>query len=153
MNNLTNILQQLAFHQETLLITAKKKQQILISGEMNPLLTLIAEETKLLKKINQLDQERAALLGEERTLSDVINQQPDGDTKREWASLQQRLQQLLAEIKNINESNQLLLEQSLAFTQFMMEQMLPKSDGSGIYNAKSTAKEKSGSVRLFDAKA
>jgi flagellar biosynthesis/type III secretory pathway chaperone len=156
MNKLSNVLQQLSQQHETLLETAKKKQQILISGEMNPLLGVLSEESKLIKKINELDTERAALLGErgnDLTLTELIQQQPDGDEKRELISLQKKLQALITEIKTENENNQQLLKQSLEFTQFMIEQMLPKSDGSGVYSAKSDSKQKSGSVRLFDAKA
>lgn len=153
MNKVTVILQTLASLHETLLDTAKKKQQILISGEINPLLAILSEESKLVKKINEADQVRTALLGEQSSLSDIIASKPDGAEKEEWISLHQKLTQLLGEIKQVNGTNQQLIKQSLVFTNFMMEQMLPKSEDTGTYSPKAHSKELSESVRLFDAQA
>jgi flagellar biosynthesis/type III secretory pathway chaperone len=154
MNKLTVLLQTLAELHEKLLETVKKKQQILINGEINPLLGILSEESKLVKKIKETDQVRASLLGEQSSLSDIISQEPDGAEKEEWVRLHQKLKQLLAEIQQVNEANQQLIKQSLAFTQFMMDQMLPKSEDSGVYSSKAGSKEQSKeSVRLFDAKA
>ncbi|MCM3693261.1 flagellar protein FlgN [Neobacillus niacini] len=153
MNKLTILLQTLADLHDTLLETAKKKQEILISGEVNPLLGVLSEESKLVKKIRDTDQVRTALLGEQSSLADIIAAEPDGVEKEEWTRLHQRLTQLLAEIQQVNETNQQLIKQSLTFTQFMMEQMLPKSEDSGVYSSKAGSKEPKESVRLFDAKA
>jgi flagellar biosynthesis/type III secretory pathway chaperone len=153
MNKLSVLLQTLADLHGTLLETAKKKQEILISGEINPLLGILSEESKLVKKIRDTDQVRTTLLGEQSSLANIIAAEPDGVEKGEWTQLHQRLTQLLAEIQQVNETNQQLIKQSLAFTQFMMEQMLPKSEDSGVYSSKAGSKEPKESVRLFDAKA
>jgi flagellar biosynthesis/type III secretory pathway chaperone len=156
MNNLTEILQELVKLHTTLLQTAKKKQQVLISAEINPLLSILAEESKLLKKIKEADQKRITILGEEAyksSLSELIRNQPDGKEKKEWIEIHKHLQSLFEEIGRVNEANQQLLEQSLAFTQYMMEQMLPVSDSAGIYNATANTKEIKNNTRLFDTKA
>ncbi|WP_284036445.1 flagellar protein FlgN [Neobacillus sp. 114] len=153
MNKLTVILQTLADLHESLLDTAKKKQRILIDGEINPLLAILSEEAKLVKKIKEADQVRTSLLGEQSSLSELIAQQPDGAKKEEWISLHQKLKQLIVELGQVNETNQQLIKQSLAFTNFMIEQMLPKSEDAGVYSSKAQSKEPNDSVRLFDAKA
>jgi flagellar biosynthesis/type III secretory pathway chaperone len=156
MSNLTEILQELLALHSTLLETTKKKQQILISAEINPLLSILAEESKLIKKIKEADQKRLTILGEEAyksSLSELIANQPDGEEKEEWIQIHKQLQRLFEEIGQVNEANQQLLEQSLAFTQYMIEQMLPVSDGTGVYNATAGTKEMKNDTRLFDTKA
>jgi FlgN protein len=156
MNSLTGVLHSLVELHENLLTTARKKQQILIRAEMNPLLAILSEESKLIKKINEADQKRMASLGEEAyqsSLSALIEKQTDGAEREEWIHLHQQLQQLFQEIERVNQSNQQLLKQSLSFTKFMIEQMLPQSEGSGVYNPMAASKEMRDSVRLFDAKA
>jgi flagellar biosynthesis/type III secretory pathway chaperone len=156
MSNLTVILKELTELHVTLLETAKKKQQILISAEINPLLSILAEESKLIKKIKEVDQKRITVLGEEAyklSLSELIKTQPDGEEKEEWIEIHKQLQSLFQEIGQTNEANQQLLQKSLAFTQFMMEQMLPATEGSGIYNSTASTKEMKNNTRLFDTKA
>jgi flagellar biosynthesis/type III secretory pathway chaperone len=156
MSSLTNILRELAEHYGILLETAKKKQQILISGEVNPLLSVLAEESKLIKKIKETDQKRMTLLGEDAykaSLSELINNQPDGEEKQEWLSIHKQLQGIFQELGRVNEANQQLIQQSLALTQFMMEQIIPESNDSGLYNASAGTKDTKTNIRLFDTKA
>jgi flagellar biosynthesis/type III secretory pathway chaperone len=153
MNKLTVSLQTLAGLHVALLDTAKKKQQILISGEVNPLLAILSEEAKLVKKIKEAEEVRTALFGEQPSLDDFIAKQQDGAEKEELISLHQKLKELLEDIEQVNGTNQQLIQQSLTFTNFMIEQMLPKSSDAGVYSAKANSKEQSDSVRLFDAKA
>lgn len=153
MNKLTVILQTLADLHETLLDTAKKKQRILIDGDINPLLAILSEEAKLVKKIKEADQVRTVLLGEQSSLSDLIAHHQDGAEKDKWISLHQKLKKLLEEIEQVNDANQQLIKQSLDFTNFMIDQMLPKTEDAGVYSAKASLKEPSDSVRLFDVKA
>lgn len=156
MSNLTEILKELVVLHTTLLNIVKKKQQVLISAEINPLLSILAEESKLIKKIKEADQKRLTTLGEvayRSSLSKILENQPDGEEKEEWTAIHKHLQNLFLEIGDINETNQQLIQQSLAFTQFMMEQMLPVTEGSGLYNATAGTKEIKNNIRLFDTKA
>ncbi|MFF2448113.1 flagellar protein FlgN [Neobacillus sp. NPDC058068] len=156
MNKLTEALQTLANLHETLLETAKKKQQILISAELNPLLSVLAEESKLIKKIQEAEQKRTAILGEQAnqlSLAELIEREQDNALKREWREQFAQLKSLFAEIERVNQTNQQLIEQSLTFTNFMIEQMVPSSDGTGVYSPKAGTQETRESVRFFDAKA
>jgi flagellar biosynthesis/type III secretory pathway chaperone len=153
MSNLSSILALMTELYEKLLETAKNKHEILIRSEINPLLGVLAEESKLIKKINEAEKQRAAVMEGTVTLSEMIERTSDMSEKQELASHQAKMQQLITEISQINQANQQLIEQSLVFTNFMMEQILPKSDGSGVYSPKADSKEKGESVRLFDVKA
>ncbi|RDU35913.1 hypothetical protein DRW41_15060 [Neobacillus piezotolerans] len=155
MNKLLEVLQLLADLHNKLLDTAKRKQEILISGDIQQLLPLISEESKLLKRIKQAEEERTRALGEDVNLSfsRLIEQQPEGDLKEKLKSILSVLQQRFEEIGRVNHLNQQLLEQSLTYTQYMINQILPASEGPGLYSAGANPKEMNESVRLFDAKA
>jgi flagellar biosynthesis/type III secretory pathway chaperone len=156
MNNLKAILHLLIELHVSLLETVKKKHKILISGEINPLLSILSDESKLIKKIKEADKRRIEVLGEgadKTSLKKIIEIQPDGDEKKELISIYDQLKILFQEVESVNGSNQQLLQQSLAFTQYMIEQMLPMSEGSGQYSSVAGSKEMKESVRLFDAKA
>ena len=156
MNNLTEVLQMLTDLHITLLETAKKKQEILISAEINPLLAIMADESKLIKKIKEVDEMRMEVLEHDKSylpLSKLIEQQPDGVTKAEWESKLKLLQRLFEEIDKVNKLNQQLIQQSLTYTQFMIEQMLPQSKDSGLYSSEAAAQDSREYARLFDLKA
>lgn len=156
MNNLASILQSLFEFHESLLNTTMKKREIIIGGDINPLLSVLAEESKLIKKIKETDKRRIDLLGEEAyksSLSSLIDRQSDGEEKQQLITLHQQLKLLFEKIDRINRSNQELLHQSLAFTQYMIDRMLPMAEESGHYGSAASSQEKTRSVRLFDAKA
>jgi flagellar biosynthesis/type III secretory pathway chaperone len=152
MSELTSILRALTELHERLLGIAKEKQEILVKGEIHALLSVLSEEAKLIKKIKEQDEARAALLGENTSLSYVIKQHPHEEEKQEWMMLHERLSGLLEEIGRVNQVNQQLLQQSLSFTQYMIEQMVPK-ESSGLYHPSDVTKEAGDSIRFFDAKA
>lgn len=156
MNNLASILQSLFEFHESLLNTTMKKREIIIRGEINPLLTVLADESKLIKKIKETDKRRMDLLGEEAyksSLSSLIDGQPEGEDKQQMISMHQQLKLLFEKIDRINRSNQEMLHQSLALTQYMIDQMLPLREESGHYGSAAGSREMRESVRLFDAKA
>lgn len=156
MNSLTEVLQMLTDLHITLLETAKKKQEILISAEINPLLAIMADESKLIKKIKAADEMRMDVMEHDKSylpLSKLIEQEPDGVTKAEWTSKLNLLQRLFQEIEKVNLLNQQLLEQSLTYTQFMIEQMIPQSGGSGIYRVEDASQDSREYARIFDLKA
>ncbi|WP_342429521.1 flagellar export chaperone FlgN [Neobacillus sp. FSL H8-0543] len=156
MNNLTEVLQMLTDLHITLLETSKKKQEILISAEINPLLAVMADESKLIKKIKEADELRMEVLEHENTylpLSKLIEQQPDKDIQAEWTAKMLLLERLFQEIEKVNHLNQQLLQQSLTYTQFMIEKMIPQSEGSGLYSAEAASQDSREYARLFDIKA
>jgi flagellar biosynthesis/type III secretory pathway chaperone len=156
MNSLTEVLQMLTDLHITLLETAKKKQEILISAEINPLLAIMADESKLIKKIKAADELRLDVMEHDKAylpLSKLIEQEPDGVTKAEWTSKLNLLQRLFQEIEKVNTLNQQLLQQSITYTQFMIEQMIPQSEGSGVYRVEAASQDSREYARLFDLKA
>ncbi|GHH99996.1 flagellar export chaperone FlgN [Neobacillus kokaensis] len=155
MNRLTEILQMLTDLHITLLETAKKKQEILVSAEINPLIAVMADEAKLIKKIKKVDEMRMEVLEHDNAylpLSKLIQQQPDEGLQAEWTSKLFVLQKLFKEIEKVNKLNQQLLQQALTYTQFMIEQMLPQSKDSGLYSTDTDSQDSREYARLFDLK-
>lgn len=156
MNSLTDVLQILTDLHLSLLETAKKKQEILVSAEINPLLAVMADESRLIKKIKAADALRMEVLEHDNSylpLSKMIEQQRDEQIKAEWQTKLDALQHLFQEIDKVNKLNHQLLEQALTYTQFMIEQMLPTSEDSHVYSAQAEARESREYARLFDLKA
>ncbi|WP_462410716.1 flagellar protein FlgN [Neobacillus sp. Marseille-QA0830] len=158
MNSLTEVLRMLTDLHMTLLETAKKKQEILISAEINPLLAVMADESKLIKKIKAVDRMRMDVLEHDYSyfpLSKLIEEQQDDEIKAEWTAKLELLQRLFEEIEKVNQMNQQLLEQALTYTQFMIEQMLPRRQETGLYNAgaETASQDAREYALLFDLKA
>lgn len=156
MNSLTDVLQILTDLHLSLLETAKKKQEILISAEINPLLVVMADESRLIKKIKETDEMRMEVLEHDHSylpLSKLIELQQDETIKAEWSTKMEVLKHLYEEIDKVNQFNQQLLDQALTFTKFMIGQMLPPQEDSGFYHAKNDSREAREYARLFDLKA
>ncbi|WP_251636267.1 flagellar export chaperone FlgN [Neobacillus niacini] len=132
-NTLADALHMLVDLHITLLESAKKKQEILVSAEINPLLAIMADESQLKKKVNQADEMRMEVLEHDKSylpLVKLIEQQPDGKTKDELEAQLQLLVRLFDEILKVNKLNQQLLQQSLTYTKFVIGQILGKAKGS-----------------------
>jgi len=158
MNSLTEVLQMLTDLHMTLLQTAKKKQEILISAEINPLLAVMADESKLIKKIKEVDRLRMDVLEHDHSyfpLSQLIEQQTDEELKADWMGKLEVLQRLFEEIDKVNKMNQQLLEQALTYTQFMIEQLLPQRQDTGLYSSgrETGSQDAREYALLFDLKA
>ncbi len=155
LNELTLILQSLTKLHESLLDMMKKKQQVLVKGEVQELLSILSEESKIVKQIGEAEVQRTKLVENKSsvTLSQYINLHGDTSQQQEWKQMQEQLLTLLSDIRTINRTNELLLQQSLAFTQYMMDQLLPSTHSSGYYKQNDTVLEASEPNRFFDAKA
>jgi flagellar biosynthesis/type III secretory pathway chaperone len=155
MTKLTDTLNMLAELHFNLLDITRKKHRILISGEINPLLSVLYDESRLIKKIKEADKKTAKFLEQDyanHSLSEVIELQPEGDEKAKLTSIQNFLRNVMEEINRVNHSNQQLLDQSLKYTQYMIEHLVPISNSSGMYSAGASSNDYNNS-RLFEAKA
>lgn len=153
MNSLTDVLQMLTDLHITLLETAKKKQEILVSVEINPLLAVMADESKLISRIKQADEMRMEVLEHDKSylpLAKLIKQQPDGKIKAEMTAKLKLLKRLYEEIHKANKLNQQLLQQSLTYTKFEIDQMIAKAEGDRREEESEDAQEY---AKLFELKA
>jgi flagellar biosynthesis/type III secretory pathway chaperone len=127
------ILEQLIAEHERMLDLAKHKKDVLIKGAINDLARILQFESRCINTIQSLELEREKHVSlylmrrgvrkETCYLSDLIEMAGDGEVKNVLSGCQKRLGEIIKELQNMNELNQQLIEQSLAFVNFTLEEM------------------------------
>ncbi|KAA0957458.1 flagellar protein FlgN [Planococcus sp. ANT_H30] len=129
LNLVVNALDELISIQKQLIRYAERKQTVLIERKVDELTELVKEETKLVKQLGQLEDERQQLVAdvlEEHpglTFSQFAEQIPDEEIKQELYSQLTTLQMLLTELQAKNKTNEKILEDSVSFVQHMITQV------------------------------
>ena len=129
LNLVVNTLDELISIQKQLIRYAERKQTVLIERKVDELTELVKEETKLVKQLSQLEDERQLLVAdvlEEHpglTFSQFAEQIPDEHVKQELHSQLTTLQMLLTELQAKNKVNEKILEDSMSFVQHMITQV------------------------------
>ena len=146
-----DVIEKLLTLHERMLELAKKKTDIVKSGDVKELQSLTKEELTYIKVIDQLEKERQALTNN-ATISQLVEQA----SETEATKLQHLKEQLTAVIFNIKEQNNLnneLLEQSLQFVQLSINAFNPEPT-SVTYEKTATGKKPAAPTRsMFDSKA
>ncbi|MGY3714876.1 flagellar protein FlgN [Sutcliffiella cohnii] len=144
----------LALH-EGLLQLAVKKTDIVKSGDAKELQQLTKEESKFVKAIGQLEQERLALtanLGTGATISALIEKATDSEADK-LLQLKNKLTDVIKQLQERNELNEGLLQQSLQFVQVTLNSINPEPT-SVTYEGAATGKKPAAPTRsMFDSKA
>ncbi|MFF2889978.1 flagellar protein FlgN [Paenibacillus sp. NPDC057967] len=137
-------LNQLSERHEQLIESGLKKKQAIISKDLDTLMRIMRNESKLIKEISLLDDERASLsrklmiekgvkhrfnMSFKQLMSIVFNV----DDRLLMQGVHRRLEEALIELRRINEINQALLNQSLDFIQFSIELFISPEDESYTY--------------------
>lgn len=148
---------------QSLLTLSKEKTEHLKEGNMADLQSLLVTERKHIQAINQVESEREKLAHQWFQARGLQDQQPtvsamlaEVAVDKEKDQLQAAFEQLiyvLAELKQQEQLNQQLTQQSLQFVELSMDMLQPsmKNMNYGKPNAKGTD---TGSKRsLFDSKA
>lgn len=129
LNLVVNTLDELISIQKQLIRYAERKQTVLIERKVDELTELVKEETKLVKQLSQLEDERQLLVAdvlEEHpglTFSQFAEQIPDEQVRQELHLQLKTLQMLLTELQAKNKSNEKILEDSMSFVQHMITQV------------------------------
>ena len=129
MLQLVTTLHQLINNLEQLIKYAEQKKTVLIERKVDDLNQLVKKEAKLVKLLDQLEQERIELV--ERVMqehpsisfSQFIEQLPDETTKKNIQFQLKTLQQLMEELQAKNKVNERLLKDSMSFVQHMIDQV------------------------------
>lgn len=129
LNLVVHTLDELISIQKQLIRYAERKQTVLIERKVDELTELVKEESKLVKQLGQLEDERQQLVAdvlEEHpglTFSQFAEQLPDEHIKQELHNQLTTLQMLLVELQAKNKTNEKLLEDSMSFVQHMITQV------------------------------
>ena len=146
---------------EKLLSISKEKKDIIIDGKINELDSIIKMEGNLIMEISKLEDERekavndlAKELGcnrEELSISYLCNKVVDKRVAN-LKKISDSIGNTLEELKEINDLNGKLIEQSLEFINFSINLVADVMEGQKVvYEGKKEANGEN-NVRLFDAK-
>ncbi|ANB60193.1 flagellar protein FlgN [Anoxybacteroides amylolyticum] len=157
---LVDLLEKYLTVHEQLLQSSRKKTEVLKKGDTDALMTIVKEEQKILAMINQMEKKRMELmtdfahdcLAQDLTLTACIELAPSSEQvvlKR----LQDQLLEVMAELKEVNELNQQLIEQSLQFVNMTLQLILPQPQEISYRHPHSTSLRQDNSWTIFDSKA
>jgi flagellar biosynthesis/type III secretory pathway chaperone len=116
----------------SLLDLAKDKTPVLVENQVDKLNQIVNKESKLVKRVEELDLQRIQITGEylmsrgywpdsRVTMTDFIKMIFKAEEKKAVQDVHQKLLAILMELKEINSLNQKLVEQSLAFIEYSLD--------------------------------
>lgn len=153
-------LDQLIDVQQQLITCADNKKAALIERSVDSLNGVTKEEKKLVKQLEQAEQERmAAMEGVSQEPSaanfqSFLNKLPDGQEKQKLQLQLKTLQELTAELQAKNKINDRLLKDSMSFVQHMIDQITKSQQQQFNYQSPmGQSKSQTGNRGFFDTKA
>ncbi|WP_047153546.1 flagellar protein FlgN [Aneurinibacillus tyrosinisolvens] len=133
MYEIIEILELLIAEHEKMLKLARQKKEILITGAIDDLARILQFESRSINAIQSLELEREKHISlylmrrgirkETCYISDLIEMAGDTEAKKSLVRCQNVLGNMLKELKDANQLNQQLIEQSLAFVNHSLEEL------------------------------
>ena len=165
--NVENILEQAKELNEAhlqLLELAEQKKQALINNQVSELSAIVQQETKWMKHISELEQqwrqsaaqflaENGVHPGEDVTLSDVIRLVYHARDKLALTEARDRLLHTIERLKTVNDLNQELIRQSLAYIDYSLNLLMGEADDDAVYQKPETVSSAPRRRGIFDARA
>lgn len=151
--------------QEQLVNLSQRKRDILVQGNIDSLSKLIQEESKLVRILGKMEEERIfqmkeylksrGILSEEFTLAQLLQIIPEKADQAEIQELADKLQKTIQQLQQHNELNAKLIQDSLKYVNDSIELMTDQSKETINYQRPAgNAKAQSTSARsFFDTKA
>jgi FlgN protein len=153
---LTNIMEKLLKLHHSFLQLSKEKTDILKKGDMDALQLLLRNEQKHISAISIIDKER------QKTVAGLFPGQPnltitecipqlDASEQEKIVTVQEQLIVILEELKDLNQLNQQLIQQSLQFVNLQLDLLLPNELDN--YSKEQAGQEPMPKLSIFDSKA
>lgn len=112
--------------------SAENKRQAIVKNDVNALITIMNQESRLLKQVEQLEEtrqeacyqfllERGVKSRLNLSVSELVRLVFDPDEKTRLLQIQKQLSETLQILKERNDLNQQLAEQSLSFIDFSLD--------------------------------
>lgn len=142
--SIIGVLEQLeAAHAEMLELGERKKEAV-VANKVDILISLINQESKLLKRIELIEQQRFLAVHQflegrgiksklNLTISELTRLVFDTAEKKRLLQAQTSLTDVLEKVKYLNESNQQLIKQSLSYIDFFIETMSFHAESEATY--------------------
>lgn len=162
MNAIVTALDGLITIQQQLILCADNKKTALIERSTDSLNAITKEEKKLVKQLEQAEEERMSVMESVLQDSSAANFQawlstlPSGQEKQKLESQLKTLQELTAELQAKNSSNNRLLKDSMSFVQHMIDQITKSQQPNFNYQSpmgQAGQKSQTGNRGFFDTKA
>ncbi|WP_223275850.1 flagellar protein FlgN [Paenibacillus elgii] len=129
----------------TLLELAEQKKHALIHNQVEQLTQIVTKENKLLKRIGELDLQRVDAIGNfliekgykpnpRVTVSDLTKIIFNAEEKRILVDSQKQLLATIRKLREHNELNQQMIEQSLAFINYSIDIIAAPPDNDMFYS-------------------
>lgn len=160
-SRLFTILEQQVGVYEGILKLAKDKTNIVIQGEVTKLENLVKMEQAFVLQMGKLEQQREEVVEqiadqleidkEHFSISQLL-QHLDHAQQTKLETYQQSLANVIDELKNSNELNAKLIQQSLEYIEFSMNVLTNASVPNNGYESKGTESPAKGTRSLFDVK-
>lgn len=128
-----------------LLELAEEKKHAIIKNDVNKLNQIVNKESQYVRKVRDLDQQRAEAVNElllskcfrpdpKITTSDIIKLLYKSEEKKALSDAQKRLMQTLVQMKQVNDRNQQLIRQSLAFIDYSLDLVVGPIEEEATYH-------------------
>lgn len=148
-----------------LLALATRKKQVLIDNQVDELSKIVAQESKLAKKVAEHEQawlnaahqtaaERGfAFVSSAVTMSDLIKVVPNAEDKRKLGEARTKLQAVVDEFRAAHELNQMLIQESLDFINYSLDLFTASPEDDATYGRPEKPTTSSGRSGIFDTRA
>ncbi|USG65331.1 flagellar protein FlgN [Brevibacillus ruminantium] len=130
-SHLYELLDNLIQLHKALLSLSHQKKDALVQGDVDQLLAVTTKEKKLIKAVDAAENARLSLVTqifaeqgmkrENGTLADLIKLTTSPEEKTRLMNAREELTQIVSELRQQNEVNQQLLEQSLSFVNMTLD--------------------------------
>ncbi|MGN7359301.1 flagellar protein FlgN [Paenibacillus sp. SAF-054] len=161
---LIHLLEQLDQVHRNMLELAQLKKKAIVDNNVDSLIQLMNQETKGMKHIEQLEQQRMSAAYQFLQESGIKSQLNlnltelsrlvfDIEDKKRLLEIQKQLSDTLTQLKQANDLNQKLIEQSLSFIDFSLDIMVGRPNQDVTYQHPSERGSQMGRPGLFDSRA
>ena len=146
-----------------LLETANEKTPVLVKGDVDQLNAIVQKERKLIARAEQLEQQRIlethrhfvslGYISRMNTLREVIQSVNQPELKQKLIDQQRALSGLLEELRRVNELNQQLIRQALAFIDYSIGLAVDDPAEDIVYQHPQKNPGGAGRTGIFDTRA
>jgi flagellar biosynthesis/type III secretory pathway chaperone len=160
---LITIMEQLLESHEILLELSREKTKELVSNNVNQLNLIVNKESKLVRHIGELDKQRFLEISKylvsrgynpnpQITVSDLIRLIFKAEEKQALLNAHNLLIAVLKSLRQVNESNKQLIQQSLSFIDYSIDLVMGPSEEDVVYQ-NPTQQKSDKRTGIFDRRA
>ncbi|MCP1137446.1 flagellar protein FlgN [Paenibacillus polysaccharolyticus] len=164
LDRLIAVLEQMEQGHRDMLALSQVKREVIVKNDVDQLIAIMNKESKFMKQQEPLDTERLHAVHEllqERGIKSMLNLNVteisklifDPADKQRLFEVQKKLAGTLQELKDINQLNQKLIEQSLMFIDLSMDMFASRPEQDATYQHPADKQGNPGRIGLFDTRA